>query len=319
MKSMARCHNCHTFLFDIILYRTQTICNVIIKAFVICFTKERKNEGGTMKERFGVINRYRSIILVTLFLVIFTTIPNVAKSERFAIEPTVFVHGYKGTYRSFGQMLDRFEKDYKWGKKVLVYYIFSNGQMHVTHVNHDFTGPAFIQVVFENNRASFEDNTNWLANVMKHLHQTYQVNSMKLVGHSMGGIISLKYLEDYSGLPNYPLVSKLVTIGSPFDGIHREGYFMIHNDPAATDLKPNSHALQALRTNKALFPRETAVLSIGSTGDQTASPESVRAIQSIIPNEQLDIVMIKNKYLSHPGLHEDREVDQMIHDFLYSE
>lgn len=244
-----------------------------------------------------------------------TYIPGKAKSQEETVPVTVFVHGYKGTYNSFGNMLNRFESN-QWGNKALVYRVSSEGYVRAFNLNRGKTKPVFIQVIFEDNRASFNDGARWLSNVLSHLKQYYQINNVNLVGHSMGGLISVKYIEEYDDRSRYPVTDKLVTIGSPFDGIYNKTYFQYNRDEAATDLKPNSAALQLLRSTKEMIPSNLNVLNIGSTGDPIAVPESVKALRMIIPAEQMETVIIENDELGHSELHESRYVDQLIHSFL---
>lgn len=243
--------------------------------------------------------------------------PKKASSDHSEIQPTVFLHGYKGTENSFGHMLKRFEKQYKWGNKALVYYVSAQGKVHVYNLSKGKENPVFIQVIFENNRASFNDSAAWLANVLQHMKENYQINSFNLVGHSMGGIVSLKYIQEYQDPATYPTVDKLITIGSPFDGIYKQSYFQVNQGAAATDLKPNSVALQILWENQKYFPENISVLSIGSTGDIVATPESVAFLRNIIPSDQLEEIMIEDISLGHSALHEDEQVDQYIHSFLW--
>jgi len=254
------------------------------------------------------------IFLIGLIVVIY--IPKSASSDHL-IQPTIFLHGYKGTENSFGHMLQRFEKNYKWGNKALIYRVSPQGKIHAYDLNKSQREPVFIQVIFENNRAGLETNTRWLANVLEHMKGIYHINSINLVGHSMGGIVSLKYIQEYQDSSVYPTVGKLITLGSPFDGIYNENYFQINHDEAATDLKPNSTALKQLRKKQGNFPRNISVLSISSTGDMVATPESVSSIQDIIPADQLEEILIEREGLGHSALHEDGEVDQYIHSFLW--
>lgn len=257
-----------------------------------------------------------SISFLLLGLAGFLFMPNKAKSEVITEIPTVFVHGYKGTVNSFGKMLHRFEKDYDWGKRGISYYVNANGSLY--DIPHGWSNdmPNFIQVVLENNRTSFAESTLYLANVLHHLKKTYQIDTVNLVGHSMGGIVSLKYSMEYTS-DAYPRVDKLVTIGSPFAGIFDENYFLTHRDRAANDLKVDSPALQLLHT--AAFPEGVQVLSIGSTGDVIAVPESVGMLRQIIPAAQLEEVMLENEALGHSALHEDETVDHLIHRFLWQD
>lgn len=255
--------------------------------------------------------------VILLCAVLFFYMTGAVSSGRLAGTPTVFVHGYKGTYYSFAAMLQRFENNYGWGEKVLVYHVSKNGKLKVEKIGDQDAQPAYVQVVFENNRASFEDSAGWLAAVLSHLKKHYHVNKAHVVGHSMGGIISLKYIEDYQDDTKYPQIDKLVTLGSPFDGIYNKEYFQLNRDAAAVDLMPDSPALNILRKNKEAFPNNIDVLSIGSTGDIVAEPESVQSIRDIVSHERLKQIIIQNRALGHSALHENQEVDALIHDFLY--
>ncbi len=242
--------------------------------------------------------------------------PNKTKSEFYYGEPTVFIHGYKGTVNSFGSMLHRFEKKYGWGNKGLVYYVSKEGRIRDYNLNRGRNAPTFVQIILENNRANFADSTEWVSSVLHHMKEKYQMESVNIVGHSMGGIIALKYATESAG-NDYPKVNKLITIGSPFDGIYSEEYFRLHRDPAAIDLKPDSLALQLLR--EGTFPSDIDVLNIGSTGDVVATPKSVQALRMIIPSGNFHEIMIENEKLGHSALHENKEVDKMIHSFLWQD
>ncbi|WP_430788787.1 alpha/beta hydrolase [Virgibacillus flavescens] len=266
-----------------------------------------------MKKKY--IIRITNLLIIIAGIAVITYMPEKAKSQGETVPITVFVHGYKGTHNSFGSMLDRFESN-KWGEKALVYRVSREGDVRVYNLNKGKTKPVYIQVIFEDNRASFKDGARWLSNVLSHMKQYYQINNVNLVGHSMGGLISVKYIEEYGDASRYPVTDNLVTIGSPFDGIHNKTYFKYNRDEAATDLKPNSAALQLLRSTKEMIPSGLNVLNIGSTGDPIAVPESVRALRMIIPAEQLETVIIENDELGHSQLHESQYVDQLIHSFL---
>lgn len=237
-------------------------------------------------------------------------------SNHFSDTPTVFVHGYKGTYNSFANMLQRFEEDKEWGEKVLVYRVSKKGGVHVTHSGSMDASQPYIQIVFEDNRASFEDTASWLAQALAHLKKEYDVDSVNLVGHSMGGVVALKYIEDYQDEKKYPKNNKLITLGSPFDGIYSKEYFFYHNDPAAADLIPESAALNMLRSNKDVFPKDIDVLNIGSSGDLVAVPESVKSLKDIVLKEKIQEIIIDDEKLSHSALHENEQIDELVHGFI---
>ncbi|MGP4107563.1 alpha/beta hydrolase [Virgibacillus sp. L01] len=264
-----------------------------------------------------IISTVSLLAIISIILVVY--IPKETKSEQNIGNPTVFVHGYKGTYNSFGNMLNRFEYRYGWGNKVLIYRVSPQGRINVTNLSKGKTEPAFVQVIFENNRASFLDTSMWLASVLSHMKETYHIDMVNLVGHSMGGLVALKSIQEYQDKKQYPRVAKLITIGSPFDGIYSKPYFQIHRDAAATDLKPNSAALQTIHENKHMIPKGLDILNIGSTGDLVAMPESVQSLRSIVRKGQMRKKMIEDNMLGHSELHENTQVDKLIHSFLQSQ
>src|SRR5699024_2386023 len=150
------------------------------------------------------------------------------------------------------------------------------------------------------------ETTEWLSSVLQHLKEEYAVETVNLVGHSMGGIVSTKFSMEYTSV-DYPAVNRLVTIGSPFDGIYDEQYFEINQDPAAMDLAQASPALTELRENN--LPVHIQALSIGSTGDLVPEEESVLAVEEVIPKEQLETMIIEDSMLGHSALHENVTVD----------
>ncbi|MEC5424626.1 alpha/beta fold hydrolase [Virgibacillus sp. C22-A2] len=267
-----------------------------------------------MKKKYVYTFIFSFLLLASITIVI--VLLNNNKSENYSGEPTVFVHGYKGTLKSFGNMLDRFETKYNWGTKALIYYVTSDGEVNEYNFNKGRDKPAFIQVLFEDNRAGFSNSAEWLATALKKMKKDYSIDSVDLVGHSMGGIVSLKYAKQYQQ-EEYPSVNKIVAIGSPFDGIYKDEYFQINRDAAATDLKPDSAELQLLQVGT--FPTNVEVLNIGSTGDPVAVPESVEAIRTVISSDQLVEIIIEDDNLGHSALHENEQVDKLIYSFLWQD
>jgi len=238
-----------------------------------------------------------------------------AQSEKYEITstPTLFIHGYKGNYSSFHHLLERFEHEYHWGKRALVCKVTKNGRVLITE-----TGPLktdqnlFIQVLFEDNRASFKDTATWLSKVMEILKDRYGIEKVNIVGHSMGGIISVKYLQDYGEKNQYPKVEKLITMGSPFAGIHDADYFKTNNGAAAIDLKPESKALKALHTNQRKFPHNVQVWTIASIGDQLVNVDSALSIKKSIRTQSYREEILYEPQITHSRLHESKKVDQLI-------
>lgn len=263
-----------------------------------------------------------SLLLPTLIIgvLLFFSASKPTRSEYGTdVTPTVFVHGYKGGERSFSTMMHRFEQQ-KWGERQMIIRVTRHGKVYIDgHV----AGPKpMVQVIFENSRASLDQQTKWLRDVMKTLHSDFSVESVNVVSHSMGGLASANYL--FTDGRNQPEVKNLVVIASPFKGIDKAGYFQINQDAAADDLQPQSDALQQLTSKE--IPRNIDVLSIsGIINEEDPKAEhwdglvhvtSSQAIKKMVSSDQLEKEIVYGPLASHSGLHELSQVDQLVHDFL---
>ncbi|WP_158068815.1 alpha/beta hydrolase [Domibacillus epiphyticus] len=238
-----------------------------------------------------------------------------AVSENQYNEPVVFVHGFKGTARSFSSMIARFEER-GWGAKALTMNVTRTGRLLV-HEGTPLPGkPAFIQVLFENNRASFDDTSHALSSVMQVLKNEYGIERINIVSHSMGGIVTVKFLQELYDPARHPATDKLVTIGSPFDGVAGGRWFTQNTGPAVYDLMPGSPALSKIATGHSRFPAETNVLNIAGTGDQVTPIESALSLKAIIPEKQYSVDIIDDRTIDHSGLHETPIVDEKIGAFF---
>ncbi|MBO1005330.1 alpha/beta fold hydrolase [Pseudogracilibacillus auburnensis] len=243
-------------------------------------------------------------------------------AEQPNITPTVFIHGYKGSDRSFSTMLSRMEKN-KWGHRSIICHIDRNGNIKFNGKLKRNVSQPFIQVIFEDNRARLSDQTIWLQTLMKQLKENYHIENINLVGHSMGGLAATNYLETVGDNELYPRVNKLVTIGSPFLGIDKEEYFLQNHGEALIDLKPRSVGLDQLVKNKAFIPKNVKVLSIAGvisdpeTGDGLVSLQSALGNRYIFHESHFEQVILTDPAATHSGLHEHPGVDEYIARFLW--
>ncbi|MCA1053919.1 alpha/beta hydrolase [Rossellomorea aquimaris] len=263
------------------------------------------------------------LILVSFFAItaIFRT-SNVQSSEKplSAVEryPSVFVHGYKGTYNSFRTMLDRFENHHGWGKKTLEIYISEDGSTsYKGTIPDDPTSPPLVQVVFEDNRATIDKQAVWLENAFKLLYHRFGVNDVNLIGHSMGGLASTKYLENAHGKDFLPRTHKFISIATPFQGVTKDSYDQINTGPAVIDLKPGSKAIEHLYHNRHLIDPSISVLSIAGSGDDVVNVRSALASEKIFDRNEFMSKIVYDPTISHSGLHETIKVDRLVGDFLW--
>ncbi|MFD1018590.1 alpha/beta fold hydrolase [Thalassobacillus hwangdonensis] len=267
------------------------------------------------------------IVLLTASLffslaVFFTNSTPTSSKDNGKVTPTVFVHGYKGGTGSFNTMLRRFQND-RIGMKQLMIRVSEDGSLQYIGRILDDKNP-FVQIVFENNRASIADQTLWMKKVMHSLRHKYGIEQVNLVGHSMGGLASTNFLLE-SDRSDYPRVEKLVVMGSPFKGIEREDYFSYNYGEATVDLKPGSDALESMLKRKDAFPEHIEVLTIAGVvtkdvklGDGLVSLDSAIGIEDIVPSERYHEKIFKDPAATHSGLHEHTGIDKVLAAFLWN-
>lgn len=121
---------------------------------------------------------------------------------------------------------------------------------------------------------------------MRLLKENYSVDELYIVAHSMGGLVSTKYIEDTNNLKDYPIVRKMVVIGSPFQGIEQESYHKLNTGKAIIDLKPDSHALLEILNNRNQFSKKRKFsISQGSI-------PSIKTVMELSPSRALSALEI---------------------------
>ncbi|WP_163652111.1 alpha/beta hydrolase [Listeria sp. PSOL-1] len=246
-----------------------------------------------------------------------------AKLKR-TIIPTVFVHGYKGTFNSFGNMLNRFSKQEGSRTIAMRISVSQKGTLMVRgNLDPDQKGDSAIQVIFEDNRASLARQTLWMQNVMQYLRKKEEIKKINLVGHSMGGLAILNYLETTKLDHHYPTPQKFIAIATPFNGINKADYFKLQKDPAAHDLKTGSSALKLLQQKKRNIPKNIKMLAIagehsGLDSDGLVQVKSVFFAKNFFPKEAYQERLVKGPDITHSGLHENNQVDQYVSQFLWN-
>ncbi|WP_088809109.1 MULTISPECIES: alpha/beta hydrolase [Listeria] len=244
---------------------------------------------------------------------------DVKKPREIAI-PTLFVHGYAGTKNSLGGMIKRLESQND-ATKSLVITVKSDGTLDITGNYDKFSHNPLIQVLFENNKSSMVNQTEWLKTVGKALKSDYHITKMNAVGHSMGGVSLTNYVEQTGNDAAYPTLEKLVLIGAPLNGlaIGNSAYDLTDTGPK-TETERYANFIQ----HQASIPKSLEVYTIaGDKLDGTKSDGSV-PVSSALSGKFIfsDILNYEEKVFEgsnaeHSKLHENPEVDAVIGDFLW--
>lgn len=244
--------------------------------------------------------------------------PTVSKTK----VPTVFIHGYSGTINSFKSMLNRMEATGNLTQEMLI-EVAADGELNPTGALSGEANNPTVQVIFESNKDNEWNQTEWIRNVLAYLKATYEVDTVNLVGHSMGGVSSFRYLFTYPGESDLPEVAKFVAIGSPFNEfieLDDSVQDILTNGPSAWSTRYSEYTTASVQVPVAVEVLLVAgQLSDTDWSDGTVPLNSALAIYSLLTNQGNQVIeeIMVGEAASHSGLHENTEVDQLVAEFLW--
>jgi len=117
------------------------------------------------------------------------------------------------------------------------------------------------------NTRSIEYQAQWLAEKIERITTKHKIKKIHIIGHSMGGLIAKKYIQEYGGEKH---VRSLITLGTPHHGTPTAliGVFLMGGgvlSRSPMQMLPRSKVIRSLHTEQ--FPAAVALTSIFSKGD----------------------------------------------------
>ncbi len=250
-----------------------------------------------------------------------------AQTYQFTATPTVFVHGYHGSFKSEQNMMADIENR-GLGQHQLTVTVSPKGKLsfqgHLDTKDHN----PLIGVVFQDNTAGEMADALWLAKVMRVLKKDYHVVQYNAVGHSMGAVAWVLYAQQVQAVSAVPIMVKLVTIAGPFDGILGFGDEVKRNYFLNAQEKPRyqTRLFRQMKVNGPRFPPRVPVLNIygdlndGTNSDGVVSVVSARSLSYLLKPYALSYqeVLITGPKAQHSALHHHNpQVSQAIMNFLW--
>ncbi|EOL42781.1 alpha/beta hydrolase [Enterococcus caccae] len=249
-----------------------------------------------------------------------TNIETIQKSSM----PTLFIHGYSGGNNSFGRMIKRMERN-DLTKKELILTISAEGEVKAKgKLTSKATNPS-VQVLFEDNKNNEWNQAEWIKYCLAYMQTNYDVTHVNLVGHSMGGASSLRYLTTFGDDPSLPKVNKFIGIAAPFNN-----FVELSNGETIEDVIHNGPTVQSDRLNDYItgsenISKDMSVLIIagdvedGSLSDEAVPVADALSVISLFKEHgnQVQEKIFYGKSAQHSQLHENIEVDQLVADFLW--
>lgn len=236
--------------------------------------------------------------------------------------PTLFFHGYESSSHAEEKMVNSLKKRGATNT-VIKANVSRTGHVSLSGKLPSKVKNLVVEVNFENNReADYSIDGKWTKNVVVALQKQYGMQKMNMVGHSMGNMDIMYYLLANANNKKLPRLCKQIDIAGHFNGILK--YSKVDNSPANADGKPETmdteyKALLPLRNN---YPnKQVKVLNIygniGNGTDGSVSNNSSKSLKYLLNGRELSYQEREIKGVSHSKLHENKQVDNLLYEFLY--
>lgn len=238
--------------------------------------------------------------------------------------PTLFVHGYSGGNNSFGRMIKRMKKN-DLTEKELVLTVSVDGTVQAKGKLTGKENNPSIQVLFEDNKNNEWNQAEWIKNCITYIRDNYGVTQVNLVGNSMGGASSLRYLTTFGNDKNLPKINKFVGIAAPFNN-----FVELSNGETIDEIINNGPTVESERYTDYVngiekVSKDMKVMIIagdvedGSLSDEAVPVADALSVVSLFKTHRNEVQekIFYGQTAQHSQLHENREVDQLVADFLW--
>lgn len=178
---------------------------------------------------------------------------------------------------------------------------------------------------------NFNEHGVYATNVVKALQQRYNIKKINMVGHSLGNISIIYYMLDNGQNKQMPQLQKQVDIAGHFAGLDFKGLPAAITQPAGLKLdkngKPNKMNATYRQMTKArkVYPKnQVAVLNIiGNIGGHTdgrVPNVSSLSLKYLVGSraKSYRVLTIKGKNAQHSKLHNNKQVDRALINFLWA-
>lgn len=253
-----------------------------------------------------------------------TTIKQQSKAIHYSGVPTLFFHGYGGGTTSFGSMLQRLARNQESKKELTLTVlddgsILAKGQLSQKKVN------PTVQVIFQSNKSTQWNQSQWIAAVLSYLKTRYHIDTVNLVGHSMGAVSTVDYLERQKPDETQPQIKKVLLIAGPFNEFldtlpFQSQVDLLTNGPAEQSVRYQQFVANANRIDQTIAVEViSGQLNAHDLSDGTVPLSSSLAIVPLLRDQGIDVDsrIVQGEMAQHSQLHENKEVDELVSHFLW--
>lgn len=207
--------------------------------------------------------------------------------------PVLFIHGMGGSAQDFAEMIHHLDRD-----KYQPWLVNYPSALSLTLLSHSVAG------------------------MMKQLKQQYDFDAIHIVAHSMGGVLTQRYLNVCSVGNRCDSIQSFTSIASPFGGVPSAESGVKYSPvamPSWTGLMPNGHAIKNLFPTDKNGLRPPHLLIFGynkGAGDIGASSDGTILLSSQLRQEaQQQAEVIYGFNYNHSDILKQAEVYAKINSF----
>jgi len=241
--------------------------------------------------------------------------------------PTLFFHGWGGSYRSESQMAN-YAKSHGVTDTIIRVDVSPKGKVTLNGRINKNTQNPIIEVNYLNNKNdNYSEDALWMNQVVVLLQKEYNIKRFNVVGHSMGNMTIAYYPLDYSQDKSLPKLNKQVDIAGHYNGI-----LGMNDEPNKMKLASNgkpekmdSDYKQLLKLREVYPNNQVGILNIygdkndGTHSDGSVSNASSKSLRYLVSGRAKSYreKKISGPQAQHSKLHENKEVDKLLINFLW--
>ena len=247
--------------------------------------------------------------------------------------PTIFVHGWGSSSHAEEKMANA-ARDAGVTKTIVRANVDKKGKVTFNRQIPANSVNPIVEVNLEDNKLSaYQDDYmkgyhrggEYVKNVVLALEKQHHYKKINLVGHSMGNLEIINYINDNVNNKKLPKVAHLVAIAGHYNGLVGEHEAESKVDAQTGEPEQQDSAYRGLLGLRQTFPKTTAVLNIyGDVGDGSHSDEDVpvnsaKSLKYLVADraKSYQEVEIHGKNAQHSKLHNNSQVNRLLINFLW--
>lgn len=278
-------------------------------------------------------------ILLGLFIALLTTVGLTSHAHAVthyvqSSTPTIFVHGWGSSSHAEEKMANA-ARNAGVTKTIVRANVDQQGKVTFNRQLPANAVNPIVEVNLEDNKlANYQNNYakgyhhggEYVKNVVIALQKQHHYKQINLVGHSMGNLEIINYINDNVNDQSLPRVAHLVAIAGHYNGLVGQSNIQNAKVDSSTG-KPDKTdpAYRELLGLRQTFPKNTRVLNIygdvddGSHSDEDVPVNSAKSLKYLVAGraKSYQKLEINGKNAQHSKLHNNSQVNKALIKFLW--